>query len=377
MTTGQAVQLCSHSDTGSFLVPSYGFETADQALGFAASPDFFKNTQSCGPDDCYAPVIRGRSSYVPRVSAGSCRWHVSELVGSRPRFGNRPIWDVLRGKDTPKPEGAYNVALLVDGKRQFFRHHHHTTKHPKWWFRISSGQRDCFAVWSRKDGVEIGGGMPVDDCTRILAARSGRGVIYACTTRFDNSGKPCGFQTELVRVEFSILDRDDAKDDMLRLEVNGSVGWSDDPESPGEPWLDKADRIWVQLVEKAIAGFRKWCRPVPESVDQWRQSFLDQRARADTDSRTYDGSSFRDRIKPMDWQEALRLVQEPWQLQVVVGAHCNSHFDESGGCFDANYNRVGRMLDQHECSSERKAELQQMIADFVEPSDGLWNYTGD
>jgi hypothetical protein len=35
------------------------------------------------------------------------------------------------------------------------------------------------------------------------------------------------------------------------------------------------------------------------------------------------------------------------------------------------------MLDTHECSKERRAELRKMIADFVEPADGLWNYTGD
>src|SRR4029453_18639679 len=115
MTTGQAVQLCSQTDTGSFLVPCYGFDTADQAQGYAGSPDFFKENRIFGPDDLYAPVIRRHASYVPRVSAGFCRWRVSELVGNY-RLSSRPIWEVLRGKDTPKPAGAYNVALLVDGK---------------------------------------------------------------------------------------------------------------------------------------------------------------------------------------------------------------------------------------------------------------------
>lgn len=377
MTTHERLPMGSDADTKSFLVPCYGFDRVQDADQYAGSPESLTEIGVFGLDDAFAPVYRGRCSYVARMSASYGRWLTSELVGGDARFGQKPIWSTLRRKDQPKPAGAYNAALLVEGKRQFYRSHRQTTKHPKWWYRIADGHRDCFTVWGRQDGGDLGGSADVDTGKRIVAARSGRGVIYACDTRFDNRGAPCGFRTELVRVEFSILDRQADKDDVMRVQVSPQLSWSDDPQKPQEPSVGGLDDVWVQLIERAHAGFERWCKPVPEEVNAWREFFIGQRARADADSRTYDGSSFRDRVKPMDWQDALRLVQEPWQLQSVIGAHANSRFDESPGYYDANYNRVGRMLATHDCSEERRAELRQMIADFIEPADGLWNYTGD
>jgi hypothetical protein len=378
MTTRDLITLCSERDTGSFLVPCYGFDTPEAAEAYAGSPEFFAGNRIFGPDDAFAPLYRGRWSYVPRMSAQHGRWLTTELVGRDARFAaGKPSWEMLRGKDTPKRAGAYNVALLVEGRRQFFRCHRHTTKHPKWWYRLADGDRDCFSVWSRCDGGEIRGAMVVDASTRMYAARSARGVIYAREMRFDNSGKPSGFRTTLVRVEFSILDRDPARDDMLRVQVSDQVCFSDNPGKPEEPSLHGLDDVWTGLIDRARGGFERWCQPVPNPVESWRQLFIAQRDKAEADRRTYDGTSFGDRVKGMDWQEALRLVQEPWQLQVVIGAHCNSRFDESPGYYDANYNRVGKMLATHDCSPERRQELLKMVADYVEPCDNLWNYTGD
>jgi hypothetical protein len=374
MTTEKPLEMCSDEERRSFLVPCYGFEQPEEAENYWRSPNFAKENRIFGPGDAFAPIFRGRWAYVPRMSARYGKWLTTELVANEFRNrGSKPIWEVLRTKDTPKPSGSYNVVLLVEGRRQFFRCHRQTTKHPKWWYGIADGDKDCFAVWGRKDNPELSGAMVVDASTRVYAARSGRGVIYARETEFDNSGKPLGFRTELVRVEFSILDRDPAKDDMLRVQLFQQISWSN------EPYIsDDLDPVWVALIERARAGFEHWCKPVQPKVEEWRQFFVGQREKAEADRRDYSGASFADRVEKADWQEALRAVKEPWQLAVVASRHGRrAEFSSDGGVYTIPYETVPEMIRRHDCSEERRAELMQMIADYVAPSDNLWNYRGD
>lgn len=378
ISTEKMVKIESRSDTGSFLVPCYGFEKPGQAIKYAVGP-WAGECRLIGPEDAYSPIFWGHKSYVARVSAQSSKWRAGEFISrSESRHRDRPaIWEMIRGKDTAKPDGAYHAALLVEGRRQFYHHSRETTKHPKWWYRLSDGWKDCYAVWARRDGSEIADGMFVDGDRRVFVARSARGVLYSREMLFANSGEPCGWRVELVRVELSILDRDPAKDDMLKVAVVNTTFSSEEPAKVPELSLDHLDEVWRGLIGDAIDGFEEHCQPVSQKVEAWRQFFLDQREKAEADRRRY-SDSFAERVKALDWQEALWQVEEPWQLAAVVGAHARkSEFYDSPGYSGATGTRVRNMLALQVCDDARREQLQKMVADYVEHGDSLWDYTGD
>lgn len=371
-------ELCGAEDQGSFLVPCYGFESAEAGVACAQDGEFRYAHRIPRGDSAFAPFVTRRAWYLPRAAAsGTYDWSAAELLARERSRAERPIWEKLRDRGVEKPPTAYNVALLIEGPRQFYRYVHQTTKHPKWWYRIAEGRRDCYAAWGRRDVPEFGGGARANEC-EVYAARSGRGALYARTLFFDNAGQLRNYETRLTCVEFTILDRDSAKDAMLRVQlVSQQHCWSMDASAPGEPYLDGLDPVWCALIERARQGFEQHCKPIPDGVEAWRKMFLEQRAKADADLRAPLNQCFAERIRDIDWQDALRMVEEPWQLAEVIRRHAGSKFDETPNCYDANYNRVHRMLTQHDCTDERRAMLQKMVSDFVEPSDGLWNYTGD
>ncbi len=388
MTKVTTRTLAAAEDMRSFLVPSRGFATVEQ--GEAEAARFFESVNQAAEragvhqvepafwgETFYHPVFSGRCSYLPRINCGE--WDVQAILsGQTSSREGKPIWTRLAPHDVVKPEGSYNVALLVEGRRRYFRSQRYTRKHPKWTYRLCDGEFDCCTVWGRNDVDHLNGGIAVDDSTRIYAARSARGVIYTRRTLFDNSGQPSGFHTGFALVEFSILDRDATKDDMLRVLITSRTAISDNSEQARDPWVDDLDQGWQALVNRARTTFEATCKPVLDEVDEWRRNFIEQseklrRMRAMSNS----AMTFFDGIRNMDWQEALQLVQEPWQLKAVIDVHCNHRFDDSPHRDDTTCSRVGRMLYQFACSDERRAELQGMVRDFVAPADELWSYSGD
>lgn len=372
MTARTVVEMCSANELQSFLVPAYGFQNQESARRYWESPAFPKEISSFG-SDLFGPIFCSNRAYVPRISANSEWLTTGFLGGDWQAKDGKSIWKTLRSRSTPKPNGAYNIALLVEGPRQFFRSHHQTAKRPKWWYRIAEGVKDCFAVWGQKDGSEIGKAVFENSSTQVFAKRSGRGVIYLREAEFDNNGQFTDSRYELVFVEFSINDQDPARDDVLRMQVSHRT-WYDDPDL--RITID-TDDVWVELIERAQAGFSRCCKIIQLAVEKWLQFFIEQHAKAQADHRDYSGASFADRIRKMDWQKALEAVEEPWQLAVVVNRFARlSKFSSAGG-YTILRETVPEMIRRHECSEDRRAELRQMVVDYVEPATSNWECRGD
>lgn len=377
--TSNLVAIGSAQDRGSFLVPCLGFATAEQLL--AETTRLPIDTETDGPQLGrlnFEPLFSGRCSYLPHNTHDGLE--VQTILTGDPRLQRgKPSWARLWNHETPKPEGAYNVALMVEGHRQYSSWQRHTNKHPKWWYRLADGTRDCVTVWGRHDSAELTGGITLNHSTRLYAARSGRGVVYTRRTLFDNEGRPEGSTSGIVLLEFSILDRDPAKDDMLKIQLVASrsslsYGANKHTEAP----VEGLDRVWQDLVVKAQNAFDRFCKPVSDETEQWRVRFLEQRDKLRENHRAFHSeATFTNSIKGLSWQEALQMVQEPWQLKVVIDQHCHSQFDSSPHRADSTGSRVGRMLSSFDCDQTRRDELQGMLRDFVEPMDPLWSYTGD
>jgi hypothetical protein len=371
-TAAARATVCGASDRGSFFLPSFGFASANEAL---AHHDSLVEPQSYLART-YAPFLTGRSSYVVRPEE-NLRWDVDDLLSGRAGApAGRAIWTKLGEAGAARPAGGYNVALLVEGPRQFYQHQRHTNKRPKWWYRLAEGSFDCYTAWGRKDGIMLGGGMNIGSANRVYAARSGRGAIYLARALFDSKGAPDGYRCALLLVEFTILDSDRSKDDMLKTQlvaVHTAITTSVE-----NPWHDSLDNGWQRLAQKAYDGFCQHCRPLPAETEAWRAYFLDQSSKWLAHLHTsHRAAGFADGVRGLDWQDALALVHEAWQLKVVLGVHCDRRFDESTHRDDTHCSRVWRMLSQHNCSAERKDVLRRMVHDYVEPDDHIWNYSGD
>jgi len=375
------IAIGSRPDSGSFLVPCLGFSTADQLLAEVARDKEGEESRqlfAIGGRACFLPLFSGRCSYLPYNRGDGLE--VQSLLSGDPRLQlGKPSWARLWDKDAAKPEGAYNVALMVEGRRQFSTWQRRTNRRPQWWYRLSDGFHDCATAWSRHDGAEQSGNITIDATTHLFAARSGRGAIYTRRAQFDSEGQLDGFKTGLVLVEFSILDRDPSKDDMLKIQLVASrTALSYKPDAWAEPNVEDLDPVWQALTERARNIFERFCKPVSDEVEQWRLSFLDQREKFRAQRRaSIAAATFLDGIKALSWQEALQVVQEPWQLKVVIDHHCHTEFDSSVHRSDTNASRVGTMLSRFECDAERRIELLRMVSDFVAPMDSLWSYSGD
>jgi hypothetical protein len=355
------VVLGSDRDTHSFLVPAYGFDTGEHAEAYKA--------QLAGSS--YAPLFRrDRHFYVPYFGTIGDPWDTTKVL-ELPRFDGKESYTMLRRVEDTMPEGAYDVCLLIQGPRKFFLHRRYTVKHPDYWYRLSQGQRDCYAVWERTDGNPVPGAMRLNDYVTGSATKSGRGVIYAQVVSFNNEAEATAIYQIIVGVEFGLRTKDPRKDSRLVVK-----SWKRQREFKigQDVVLDDrsdVDKDWMPLVQRAKEGWDKHCIMVPEDIESWRAWFVDQRQKKMAEMPEYK-DPYRVKVRRLDWQDALRDVQEAWQLEVVIAEHRDSRFDSMPLHHDTRGTRWNNMLKQHGCSDERRKELQKMVDDFVRPCDALW-----
>lgn len=378
------IAVASLEDIYSLLLPVLGFTDRGDADRYIAQET--ADAERFAPGERFEAMHTSARSYVPTFGVRHDDWDTNRLLAMP--IMSKPVWVKLRDKSRQKAPGSYNLAIMVEGIRSFYRHVEHRAKVPPYMYRISEGLRDCYAVWSGYDGRALqpirktGAGLAGEEQPgqRIFAARSGRGLLYSRVANFNSSGELSGYTLRVVQVEFQILDRDTARDDMMRVTVSKQIAHSYSANEKPAVSTDHMDGVWKALVERAENGFNRWCREVPEDVDAWRQMFFAQKAKAEVDLALHRSSerqtSFRSRVEGMEWQAALAEVQEAWQLEVVVNVHCGSRFDDSQHRSDSNGHRVGVMLSRVE-GAERREALSRMVSDFVAPRDKLWSYTGD
>lgn len=379
-------------ELGLFMVPVYSFNNRD------AGDVYFDSTY--GGINLYDPqAIADLNRGIGYVMIPG--WWDSNLSTSllterpyrhRGQTGPDQKWEKLRSADTPRPRDgarpAFTNVLLVGGRRQYFRHLSRDSMHNTgWWKRLVEGPRDCFAVWTHRDGQRLepirrfdnGEESPNRKTKSIYAARSGRGAIYAATTVYAKDGSIEGNEMRLLLVEFQVLDRDDRKDDQLRVTI---VSQSYQLAQPGShiPEIELSrdlDPLWTEIADAARRGFIRECAPSNHELEEYRVFIVGQLARLKADEKLPYDRKFSTRIRDLNWEDALRLVKEPWQFAVVAGEHAHQgRFSSDGGMYTILSECVPEMIQQHGCSPERKDELMGMVS-FMQETNTLWNYRGD
>lgn len=366
--------LGSPNDLSTFLVPAFAFPSREPVSAFIESlklSDDFSHQQ-------FVNRIYGseNSRYAFDVDDGLNVGHLmagGELIG-------RPVWSKRWNANAAKPEGMYNVALLLEGVRTYRSFSLPRGNKRKWLYRLHTGKRQCSVAFTKEDGSDY---EPLARLKplHISARRSGCAAVYCRSERYDDEGKACGMTVRLILIEFRFRDaRSDVEQSFKRTIVASRVAYSHRAGEINEPSISDLSPHWQKVAYRARLIFESFCQPRDDEALSWTNDFLDQRRaflQARSAASAGSSGSFINQIKAVDWQEALNSVHRPWQLKAVIDTHCNTRFDVSVHRSDTNSSRVGRMLSQHECSDVRRQELRAMVADFVEPMDELWSYSGD
>lgn len=243
------IELCSSRDETSFIVPAYEFPKEKRAAAHMASLAWRTENESYGPEKAYALFSGNRRCFVPRLTAGSVKWRTSELFArdqKDPDTLNQSV--ILRARATRMPHHAAHIALLVEGPRSYQRK--------------DGVVRRGYAAWSRLDGAELTGGIPVGPLHRVYPARVARGVFFACERQVDRRGALIGFNAERVWITFSIRHGDPEKDDLLSVRVLGAAWSSSDPTFPPGDNSRGLEKEFQPLMRKAHRGFENFCGPV-------------------------------------------------------------------------------------------------------------------
>jgi hypothetical protein len=289
----------------------------------------------------------------------------------------------LREADSPMPEGAYNCAALVGGRQPYFRSVNYSNYNLPWWLRLAEGIRESFTVWGR-----LGRESKIYDPTRIARTNSGRGAIYSRWPFFGRDGNIVRYHWEVRLVEFSILDRQPAKGDKLRVTVDAVRGFLELGEaSDDELIIYGRDDHWQQLFDAARAGFNAKCtdQPSPETMSWWRW-FQGQRKLAEADTTRHGASFFDTSVRGRGWLAALDAVSEAWQLPIAVQAYSGMfpQVPPDPDCeLDPGYTGTtgsmeARLLEAYyEWRPARQALLEKWMADYVVLLSNSRNYTGD
>lgn len=376
------------NELGSFLVPAYGFQSMLDAgyylhgayEGSITTPQEVTNTH-IQP----ATFVMIPGWWMDQTGTTLLTDYPESRRGQN---GPPQAWHRLREASKQKPDNARSFGLMIEGRRQYYRHtrsNAHTSRRVE---SLNSGPRDCYAAWSRYNGDALPIAFEtVDDqgrAKRIRYGNSGRGAIFTATTVYDVKGKPKGTETRLVLIELSILDKDSSRDEMMRLTWHAmphTFGDETRPTQFDEPDLSyyKLDEVWTALAHRAYEGFVHTCKTQNAEVENDRRFMIRQIDLRVADEQKPYGERFENRIREMDWQEALRNSREPWQLEMVVHHFSGQkQFMEVPGNYSGTRGQhVANMLKAHTCDDVRREQLNRWIRDFVAPRDNLWNYSGD
>ena len=235
------------------------------------------------------------------------------------------------------------------------------------WYRAVEGAYDAYTAWLNAGAVPFSRAVWTLRSTqrnarilrRIYSARAGMGASFARRPLISEFGVITGYEETLLIVRFKIRRTDERE--VLEVSVSrrtARVGLQE-RRIPSPNVFDQADRrnLWLaRTIQPAIQGFIETAVLHRPDFEQRRNLFQGQLRQM-----KLFGAAFRERIDRLDdWQDALRLVQEPWQLALVVEAYCGEAFCAHAGIMDPEPQRVSRMLHQFTCGPRQREDLLTM-----------------
>lgn len=168
----------------------------------------------------------------------------------------------------------------------------------------------CYTYWTTYDGSRLMARdiYPIDTPgIHRLAIRHSAGCLYARIRDYDDSGAAIGYRTVVVCVEASLLH---GPPDNLYLRMWGHILSHDNPREGNvilPSFLSRDRPMFVQARHRAEIGFDQFCSEEPLGAAHSSGISFG----ADDEQR------FLGRIDGLEWEAALGLVEEAWQLYLV------------------------------------------------------------
>lgn len=344
-------------EDGSLLVPVYGFGSMEKAVQYREQTQDQRCSQM--EKNIYYNQQHGKY-YVPIPECGGLP-AIGLMEVSRVLTGERRF--TLRRRQDPKPKEAYMAIMLMFGLRRF-DYVCRDSDVPSWVRRISSGERDCFAAWVRNDGQFLHRTTlrsTQGEEFRVHIARSARGLVYARRLVLGERGHVEGQASRTVGLSLTIFDKHPDKDDVLSLQTFALDDHDWPAADPAIKLTVNQDAVWRGLAQQVLAGFKQECTAWPAQSEARRRLIFCQQARAREDARLPAQAGFYELVNQVSWQDALSLVEEPWQMEIVcrVYGERRNHPGINGARLPTEV--VSALIDKTDFSEERRAELRGLL----------------
>ncbi len=339
------------------LVPVYGFGSMEQAVSYRNTTQDQRWTET----EKTIFYNQGHAKYYVPIPDGGGLPTIGLMEVARVLAGERRF--ILRRRQDAKPPGAYMAIMLMFGAKRF-DYVCRDQEAPSWVRRVSSGARDCFVAWLRSDGLphhRITLRSTENEELDVHIVRGARGMVYTRRPVLGERGHIEGFASRVVGLSLSVFDKHPDKDDVLSWQMFSL----DDQDWPvAQPAIrlgHKYDQVWHGLAAQALGGFKQECTAWPVDAETKRRLVMTQQAWSRADARLPSQSGFYELVNQVSWQDALRLVEEPWQMEVVcrVYGEWRNHHGNNGARLPTEV--ISALIDKTDFSEERRAELRGLL----------------
>lgn len=350
-------------DERSLLIPVYGFGSMDKAVQYRDQTQ--EQRSSPMEKNVYCNRQYGKY-YVPIPECGGLPaiglMEVPRVLSGERRF-------ILRRRQDFKPPEAYMAIMLMLGHRRF-DYICRDSDVPPWVRRVSSGKRDCFVAWARNDGQLLQRTtLRSTEGQKFMAhvVRGARGLIYARRLVLGERGHIEGVASRTVGMSLVVFDKHPDRDDVLSLQTFALDDYDWPVADPAIKLTIHQDAVWLGLAQRVLIGFKQECCSWPADAEARRRLIICQQARAREDERLPAQASFHELIRHVGWQDALNLVEEPWQMELicrVYGEH-RKYCDINGARLPTQIIRT--LIDKAGLTEEHRSELIDLLqyADLI------------
>lgn len=235
------------AETGSFLVPAYGFERCAEARAFDADRKTYLGPID-GSEDLYGIIRRDEYCFQPRATE---RFLLGASALYNPSVGanDRPFFIRLQQAVSEKPRGSRSICLTVEGRRASLRRR--------------DGRSEIvpsYAAWQKPDGsmplwisrAAYVGQPPEQVYTKTVGAHwSGQGALVAIAP---------DRRTHLLLVEFRVYDDDPDRPDLLKVWASRHTLATGEIPSKA-PAGGPLGVEWRKLIARAEQGYLDECGP--------------------------------------------------------------------------------------------------------------------
>lgn len=285
---------------------------------------------------------------VPKFSSRQTKGKRFELVAERPLTADAlvPGSKVVELKGDLSHHTAIRWWLTPYGGVHMIQADSNSNDHLRWRKVLDSAGYPGYVVWGGQ--LQVGMDNGLTDGTPMNFG------VYSRRPAFSDSGAQNGYHWMFSEVGVYIGKHGSGQ---LVIASESTMAAGSVTEEQREKHHMDVLPSQRQLAEAARSGFNRECSDaLSEQNDDWRLWFLSQRHLYCTDT------VFANQCRSMHWRQALRRVEQPWQLAVAI-RECLQHFMVEYGQQD-RFTAQGLLIEEYLRAAREHAAAQQFDSWF-------------